>query len=71
MKRYLCVLLLLVSSLSFALTPVTIDSASINYTAHTLSVVGSGFCTGDSARSHFQHDATYGDICVLVFRGRG
>jgi len=46
MKRYLCVLLLLVSSLSFALTPVTIDSASINYTAHTLSVVGSGFCTG-------------------------
>jgi hypothetical protein len=46
MKRYLCVLLLLVSSLSFALTPVTIDSASINYTTHTLSVVGSGFCTG-------------------------
>src|SRR5580704_115143 len=46
MKRYLCVLPLLVSSLSFALTPVTIDSASINYTTHTLSVVGSGFCTG-------------------------
>ena len=46
MKRYLCVLLLLVSSLSFALTPVTIDGASINYTTHTLSVVGSGFCTG-------------------------
>ncbi len=46
MKRYLCVLLLLVSSLSFALTPVTIDSASINYTTHSLSVVGSGFCTG-------------------------
>jgi hypothetical protein len=46
LKRYLCVLLLLVSSLSFALTPVTIASASINYTTHTLSVVGSGFCTG-------------------------
>jgi hypothetical protein len=46
MKRYLCLSLLLVSSLSFALTPVTIDSASINYTTHTLSVVGSGFCTG-------------------------
>ena len=46
MKRYLCVLLLFVSSLSFALTPVTINSASINYTTHTLTVVGSGFCTG-------------------------
>jgi collagen type I alpha len=46
MKRYLGVLLLLGSSLSLALTPVTIDSASINYTTHTLSVVGSGFCTG-------------------------
>src|ERR1700720_1586010 len=46
MKRYLCTLLLLVSSRSFALTPVTIDSASINYTAHTITVVGSGFCTG-------------------------
>jgi hypothetical protein len=46
MKRYLGVLLLLVSSLSFALTPVTINSASINYTTHTLSVAGSGFCTG-------------------------
>ena len=46
MKRYLCLLLLLVSSSSLALTPVTIDSASINYTTHMLSVVGSGFCTG-------------------------
>ncbi len=46
MKRYLCLSLLLVCSLSFALTPVTIDSASINYTTHTLTVVGSGFCTG-------------------------
>jgi len=46
MKRYLCVLLLLVSSLSFALTPVTINSASINYTTHAVTVVGSGFCTG-------------------------
>src|ERR1700723_202011 len=46
MKRYLCVLLLLVSSMSFALTPVTINSASINYTTHTVTVVGSGFCTG-------------------------
>jgi hypothetical protein len=46
MKRYLCVLLLLVSSMSFALTPVTINSASINYTTHTVTVFGSGFCTG-------------------------
>src|ERR1700733_916020 len=46
MNRYLCVLLLLISSLSFALTPVTINSASINYAAHTVTVVGSGFCTG-------------------------
>jgi Collagen triple helix repeat (20 copies) len=46
MKRYSCVLLLLVSSLSFALTPVAINSASINYTTHTITVVGSGFCTG-------------------------
>src|ERR1700731_382637 len=46
MKRYLCTLLLLVPALSFALTPVTIYSASINYTAHTVTVVGSGFCTG-------------------------
>jgi len=46
MKRYSCALLLLVSSLSFALTPVTINSASINYTNHTVTVVGSGFCTG-------------------------
>ena len=46
MKRYLCTLLLFVSSLSFALTPVTINSASINYTTHTITVAGSGFCTG-------------------------
>ncbi len=46
MKRYLCTLLLLVPALSFAVTPVTIYSASINYTAHTVTVVGSGFCTG-------------------------
>src|ERR1700733_6618990 len=46
MNRYLCVLLLLISSLSFALTPVTIDSASINYTTHLVTIVGSGFCTG-------------------------
>ena len=46
MKRYLCTLLLFVSSLSFALTPVTINSASINYTTHTVTVAGSGFCTG-------------------------
>ncbi len=46
MNRYFCVLLLLISSLSFALTPVTIDSASINYTTHMVTVVGSGFCTG-------------------------
>jgi len=39
-------MLLLVPALSFALTPVTIYSASINYTAHTVTVVGSGFCTG-------------------------
>ena len=46
MKRYLCTSLLFVSSLSFALTPVTINSASINYTTHTVTVAGSGFCTG-------------------------
>src|SRR5580692_10870239 len=46
MKRYLCTLLLLVPAPSFAVTPVAINSASINYTTHTLSVVGSGFCTG-------------------------
>jgi hypothetical protein len=46
MKRYVFALLLLVSSLSFALTPVTINSASINYTAHTVTVDGLGFCTG-------------------------
>ena len=39
-------LALVVSSLSFALTPVTINSASINYTTHTVTVAGSGFCTG-------------------------
>src|SRR5450631_2715033 len=31
-KRYLCTSLVLVSTLSFAATPVTINSASINYT---------------------------------------
>ena len=46
MKRYLFALLLLVPSLSFALTPVTINSASINYTTHTVTAVGTGFCTG-------------------------
>ena len=46
MKRYLFALLLLVPSLSFALIPVTINSASINYTTHTVTAVGSGFCTG-------------------------
>jgi len=46
MKRYLCALLLLIPALSFALTPVAINSASINYTAHTITAVGSGFCTG-------------------------
>ena len=44
MKRYLFALLLLVPSLSLALTPVTIKSASINYTAHTITVTGLGFC---------------------------
>ena len=55
MKRYLGVLLLLVSSLSFAtvppVVPVTINSASINYTAHTLTLIGTGFCVPDAAPS--------------------
>ncbi|MGC2477993.1 MAG: hypothetical protein WA485_26880, partial [Candidatus Sulfotelmatobacter sp.] len=46
MKRYLLALLLLIPAHSFALTPVAINSASINYTTHTITVVGSGFCTG-------------------------
>src|SRR5579864_9228209 len=46
MKRYLCTLLLLVPAPSFAVTPVAINSASINYTTHTVTVAGSGFCTG-------------------------
>src|SRR5580692_8567521 len=46
MKRYLCTLLLLVPAPSFAVTPVAINSASINYTTHTITAVGTGFCTG-------------------------
>ncbi|MGC2450334.1 MAG: hypothetical protein WA477_21975, partial [Candidatus Sulfotelmatobacter sp.] len=46
MKRYFFVLLLLIPAYSFALTPVAINSASINYTTHTITAVGSGFCTG-------------------------
>src|SRR5208282_5927204 len=46
MKRYLCVVLFsLISALSFGVvTPVTIDSASISYTANTITVTGQGFC---------------------------
>jgi collagen type VII alpha len=46
MKRYFGILLVLVSSLSSALivVPVTIDGASVNYTAHTITVSGLGFC---------------------------
>ncbi len=46
MKRYLCVVLFsLISALSFGVVlPVTIDSASINYTANTITVTGQGFC---------------------------
>jgi len=46
MKRHLFALLLLIPAHSFALTPVGINSASINYTTHTVTAVGSGFCTG-------------------------
>jgi hypothetical protein len=38
--------LVLVSTLSFAATPVTINSASINYTANTITITGQGFCAG-------------------------
>jgi len=47
MKRYLCVVWFsLISALSTAglVVPVTIDSASINYTANTITVFGQGFC---------------------------
>ncbi len=45
MKLYLGILLLLISAPSFAVVvPVTIDNASINYTAHTITVSGLGFC---------------------------
>jgi len=46
MKRYLCTLLLLVSAPSFAavVTPVVIDSVSINYTINTITITGQGFC---------------------------
>ena len=48
MKSCLFALLLLVPSLCFALTPVTIHSASINYTAHTITVTGQGFCASST-----------------------
>jgi len=44
MRRYLFAMLLFVPSLCFAITPVTITSASINYTTHTITVEGAGFC---------------------------
>ena len=51
MKRFASILLLLVSVMSFAtattvvpLVPVTIESATINYTAKTLTIIGTGFC---------------------------
>ena len=50
MKRYLGILLLLISAPSFAVivVPVAIDSASINYTAHTITVTGLGFCASST-----------------------
>ena len=50
-KRYLCTLLVLVSTLSFAATPVTVNSASISYTANTITVTGQGFCAGGTLPS--------------------
>src|ERR1017187_2693970 len=42
----ICTLLVLVSASFAAPVPVTINSATINYTAHTITVTGAGFCTG-------------------------
>ena len=51
MKRYLCVQLLLWSALSLAqVSPFgqpVIDSASVNYTTNTITIVGRGFCPRD------------------------
>ena len=58
MKRFVNILLSLVSVMSFAavtpvapIVPVTVASATINYTAHTLTVIGTGFCVPDASLS--------------------
>ena len=42
------------------IVPVIVDSATINYTAHTLTVIGAGFCVlGASPSAVFRHHAPH------------